>query len=110
MSGADTAKKKWLDKIEQTLVDFVTLDIVTQVGDDSITTRIELATGDITTTMSANFLEPRYQKLWDYHQAQVAEGRTIVRDNLDLAGKVIASVGKAFDEVGKGRGEAAGDG
>ncbi len=86
---------KLADKIEKSLANLVTLDIVTAVGspdgtdlkpdygkDRVMTTKIDLLQGDITNVIDEAFVSGDLESLRSFHENQVLKGQEIVHDNL----------------------------
>jgi len=81
-----------LKKLEQALVELVTLKITTRVGVDGaadqkvLRTTIDLAQGDITMQVDPWFLEPGQAAILALHATREKQGADIVRANLDALG------------------------
>ena len=82
-------------RIQQSLANLVTLDIVTAVGppkadgsgpdygeDKIMSSKIDLLQGDITNVIDPAFVTGELQTLRSFHETQVVKGEQIVRDNL----------------------------
>lgn len=108
---ADDAKstgKELMKKIESSLQNLTTLEIVTAVGEvsydaqdqtykpadegyvDAIFTKIDLVQGDIKTVYDPKFISGEYQNLLEVHKNREAQGHQIVEAN-------IAALKKLFD-------------
>lgn len=100
MSGEESREKldDWKDWVKTTVLNLEELVIVTKVGDSELRSSIHLITGDITTDVAPIFTQPEYAELWDYHQAQVASGRDIIRTNVENLKKLVDAVADLFPE------------
>ncbi len=108
-----------LDKILAKAEDFGTLTIKTVVGDittdpktmklkigegrtDSIFTTIDLIDGDITTLVSAKFLENEYKSIFDFHKEREKEGAAIIDKNIKALKSIYNAVSSiSMDNKGK---------
>lgn len=100
-------------KLEGSLENLVTLEIVTAVGPVQPTTRnkdgvkvqaatdpaakllrtsIDLLQGDITTEMDAAFVTGPYQDLRAFHQAREAQAMEIVKGNIEAVKALVALI------------------
>lgn len=83
-----------LDRLLDGIENIATLDIKTVVtrddGAHTIATSIDLVQGDITTTIDDLFFDDRYVSLREFHAGREEQGHTIVKDNIEALGKLIA--------------------
>jgi hypothetical protein len=86
---------KLSEKIEKSLANLVTLEIVTAVGrtdgttlepdyaqDRVMTSKIDLLQGDVTNVIDEAFVSGELAPLRAFHESQVLKGQQIVHDNL----------------------------
>ena len=108
-----TASSSLWDKLLRSIESTVHLRVVTYVGEievggkldkpeiafpsgaqpKTLTTAINLAQGDITTTIHPDFLSPDAQVLRDYHQHQVGQANAIVERNVKLVIELAQQLG-----------------
>jgi hypothetical protein len=85
-----------IDKVEKFLDDLTELEIVTQVGAEGaakkIATKIDLVSGDITTSMDDDFVTGPLQQMREFHATQVAKGETTVINNLEAMVRVARQI------------------
>jgi hypothetical protein len=106
------AAREFLSKVEQALVDLMTLKIVTLIGPVTVTgtgtrasvaitgagapeaasTEVDLLSGDITNTFSAGFSALANGEMRNFHQSQVEKSQSIVTENLAEVQKLAAAL------------------
>jgi hypothetical protein len=106
------AAREFLSKIEQALVDLVTLKVVTLIGPVTVTgtgtrasvaitgagtpeaasTEVDLLNGDITNTFSAGFSALANGDMRNFHQSQVEKSQSIITGNLAEVQKLAAAL------------------
>ncbi len=114
VAAPDRRGKSFFDKLFEKAADLASLNIQTIVGDftggddgekiarvpeksDCILSTIDLIDGDITTAMSAKFLEGDYKELRDFHAKQEEEGRDIIEKNIST----LKSIAQAIIDIKK---------
>ena len=106
------AAREFLSKVEQALVNLVTLKVVTLIGPVTVTgtgtrmsvaiagvgapeaacTEVDLLNGDITNTFSAGFSALANGEMRNFHQSQVEKSQSIVTGNLAEVQKLAAAL------------------
>jgi len=105
--------KELIDKLEASLENLITLEIVTSVGTVSPTkrnkegkredpvpdlnaklmrTRINLLEGDITTELDAEFVTGEYKELRTFHAAREQQAADIINRNIQAVAALIALI------------------
>lgn len=89
-----------VDKINQSLADLVTLQIITVVGEVDLSsaatasgkaarTRISLLDGDITTELDPSFVGGEYDAVRQFHLAREEQGQQIIQANIATLTKLL---------------------
>ncbi len=108
-AAPDQTGSSFFNKVLEKSADLASLSIQTIVGDftidqsgakitatpqksDSIVTRIDLIDGDITTAMSAKFMEGDYKELRNFHADREKEGRDIIEQNINTLKSIAQAI------------------
>jgi len=96
--GENSAFEKIINKIEETIDDLVTLEIITAVGegDDAraasnkkIHSKLGLLDGDIYTIFHEDFINGDLKELRQFHEQREEKGAKIIQENINTLIKIV---------------------